>query len=148
LRAPLHLWSQYYALRNAGKTWKEIFDKTKIPIMTAYDIVQKAVETGSVVDQRSGPPTVEKHIHALIKAHADTAKEMANKLVGKFGQAYASSELVIGRPRIPSKFSVGGFSFKGKTKLSVWSGRQPSQHYVDTLEGFILPFASGCVGKK
>lgn len=42
----------------------------------------------------------------------------------------------------------GGISFSGKTRLRIWTGRQPSQHYVDTLDKYLLPFADAHMPKR
>jgi transposase len=215
------------ALRAEGKTWKEIQDVTGLPPSTAHAIVQKASTTVSVVNlQRSGrpsifTPTVEKHLHAVIRRQPDiTAKELANKLVHKFGAAFARSESsvrkkrvllgysktkgigvdtltdahkkqrvrycnkhkrdkfryvifsdektwLLGKRRRPfwrrggtaritywkTKYPIriqcwGGISFQGKTRLRIWAGRQPSSHYMDTLERYLFPFASTHMGKN
>jgi hypothetical protein len=50
---------------------------------------------------------------------------------------------VFWKAKYPVKIQCwGGISFRGKTKLRVWTGRQPSQHYIDTLDACLLPFAN------
>jgi transposase len=200
-------------LRAAGKSYREIFQLTKVPETTAQAIVAKASRTGSVVNQpRSGrptifTPTVQKHIHSFIQRQSDiNAKELANKLTQKFGRTFARAESSVRKTRVrmgytkakgigldthkkqrivyynkhkkdrfinvifsdekpwvigkrrrplwrksvrsvywktkPTKIQCwGSISFRGKTRLRIWTGRKPSDHYIETIDGYLLPFA-------
>ena len=53
------------------------------------------------------------------------------------------------KTKYPTKIQCwGGISFQGKTELRIWIGRQPSTHYIDTLDRYLLPYATTHMGKR
>lgn len=53
------------------------------------------------------------------------------------------------RTKYPIKLSCwGGISFKGKTSLVIWKGRQKSQQYINTLQQSLLPFAATSLPRR